>query len=152
MTWPANGLSPGLRPISNRNDRACTQLAFRRSSDACDNAAADPDGPARIILSTDLENAFCRMTRSRALRETSLVDAHLARWNAVMWRSGSTQCWQRVDGGWEQDSTACGTPQGLRSGQQTFAVEATAGVRQALVGHDVAGVAIHDDWYFEMPH
>ena len=24
-------------------------------------------------------------------------------------------------------------------------------MRQALVGHDVAGVAIHDDWYFEMP-
>ena len=139
----------GLNPTGLSKVIRCLRGWARQAED---NAAADPDAPARIIFSTDLENAFCCRTRSRALRETSLVDAHLARWNAVMWRSGSTQCWQRVDGGWEQDSTACGTPQGFRSGQQTFAVEATAGVRQALVGHDVAGVAIHDDWYFEMPH
>ena len=137
----------GLRPTGLSKVIRCLR-GWARQAD--DNATADPTAPARIIFSTDLENAFCRMTRSRALKETSLVDTGLARWNAVMWRSGQTQCWQRVDNGWEQDRTACGTPQGLRSGQQTFAVEASAGVRQALEGHDVSGVAIHDDWYFEM--
>ena len=51
--------------------------------------------PARIILSTDLENAFCRMLRSRALKETYLVDQGLARWNAVMWRSGKRNAGRR---------------------------------------------------------
>eukprot|EP00973_Karenia_brevis_P027363 3772729-Karenia_brevis.AAC.1 len=63
------------------------------------------------------------MRRSRALQATAEADLQLARWNAVMWRAGSTKCWQRVGETWVPDESECGTPQGLRSGQETFAIE-----------------------------
>ena len=74
----------GLNPTGLARVIRCLSGWARQAQD---RHVADPSTPARILLSTDLENAFCRMLRSKALRETALVDAQLARWNAVMWRS-----------------------------------------------------------------
>ena len=65
----------GLNPTGLSKVIRCLRGWARQAED---NAAADPDAPARTILPMDFENAFCRMTRSRALNETSLMDAHLA--------------------------------------------------------------------------
>ena len=137
----------GINPAGLARVVRCLR-GWARQAD--DELTYQPAAEARILLSTDLESAFCRMLRSGGFAKTEAADAQLARWSAVMWRSGHTKCWQRVGDSWELDEAKVGTPQGLRSGQLSFAVEVTADVRESTQGVDVAMVGIHDDWYFEL--
>ena len=68
----------------------CLRGWARQAHEQAASGSSSSEEPARVLLSTDLENALCRMLRSRALLATEAVDRQLARWNAVMWRSGTT--------------------------------------------------------------
>ena len=86
---------------------------------------AEEDDPW-ILLSTDLQNAFCQMLRAQCLWDVAEASPALARWLAVLWASGSTKVWQRAEQGWTAAQAERGAPQGLRSAQLAFNINATS--------------------------
>ena len=100
------------------------------------------------MTGTDLENAFGRMLRSRAMSATRRLAPALLPMLLGQWRR-PVKAWQRVEEGWRCDGSGRGGWQGSRLTQVAFCIDlhdALASTRMVREG-GVQRVGVADDLY-----
>ena len=106
------------------------------------------------ITGTDLENAFCRMFRSKAIRAARRHLPQIAPILAGAWATGRVRVWQRCSGsGWRLSWSWRGGWQGSRLTQTAFCLSLNDafGDTDMCKSGVVARVVIADDFYLVGP-